>query len=209
MIRLALLRHGATEWNRQHRLQGRSDLPLSADGRAQVGGWRLPAEMGAWRWWSSPLQRSRETAEILAAGFSPAPAITADVGLIEMSYGEWEGATLEELRKRDGEQMRSLEARGLDMRPPSGESPRDVQARLRPWLAERAQEGRDSLAIVHKGVIRAVYALAAGWTMERKARDRLSYECLQLFSLAEDGSPSVVTLNLPLDGGKKDTGAAA
>lgn len=209
MIRLALLRHGATEWNRQHRLQGRSDLPLSADGRAQVGGWRLPAEMGAWRWWSSPLQRSRETADLLAAQFSPAPAITVDSRLTEMSYGAWEGATLEQLRKRDGEQMRLWEARGLDMRPPDGETPRDVQARLRPWLAERAHEGRDCLAIVHKGVIRAVYALATGWTMEGKARDRLSDDCLQQFGLAKDGSLKVLTLNQPLAVAGNSSGAAA
>ena len=58
------------------------------------------------------------------------------------------------------------EARGLDFRPPGGESPRDVQARLRPFL----ESLRDpTIAVTHKGVLRALYALATGWTMERKA----------------------------------------
>lgn len=209
MTRLALLRHGATEWNRLHRLQGRTDLPLSAEGRAQVAGWRLPAEVGSYRWWSSPLQRCRATADLLAEAFSPAPQIVIEPRLIEMSYGRWEGSTLEELRRRHGAEMRLWEARGLDMRPPDGESPRDVQARLRPWLRELVQDGRDSFAIVHKGVIRAIYALATNWTMEQRAPDRLVFDRLQILSLATDGSPALEALNVPLLRADNDAGAAA
>jgi probable phosphoglycerate mutase len=127
---------------------------------------------------------------------------------MEISFGEWEGETLDHLRQRHGEQMAQWEARGLDLRPPGGESPRDVQQRLRPWLASIGQDGGNHFAIVHKGVIRAIYAMAAGWTMERKAPDRLAYDCLQLFALDADGEPSVQTLNVPLTGGSA-AGAAA
>jgi len=57
-------------------------------------------------------------------------------------------------------------------------------------------------------VIRAIYALATGWTMERKAKDRLAHDCLQLFTLDDGGAPSVRTLNVPLTGGG-EAGAAA
>ena len=104
--------------------------------------------------------------------------------------------------------MGQWEAQGLDLRPPGGESPRDVQQRLLPWLAAIAQEGGNHFAIVHKGVIRALYAMATGWTMERKAPDRLAYDCLQLFTLDAEGKPSVQALNVPLTGSGA-AGAAA
>ena len=198
MSTLALLRHGPTEWNRLHRLQGRSDLPLSPEGRALVARWRLPADMGAYRWWCSPLQRCRETASLLARAFSPPPDIAIEPRLIEMSYGAWEGSTLEELRSRHGEEMAQRESRGLDMQPPNGESPRQVQERLQPWLKAVGGDRQNCFAVAHKGVIRAVYALATGWTMERKAPHRLADHCLQIFTLRKDGRVEVQALNLPL-----------
>jgi len=209
MTRLALLRHGPTEWNRLHRLQGRSDLPLSAEGRAQVAALHLPMEIAAYRWWSSPLQRCRETAELLARSVPDTPAIAIEPRLIEMSYGAWEGSTLEELRRRHGKQMEQWEAQGVDMSPPDGESPRAVQERLRPWLGELARDGRDSFAVVHKGVIRAIYALATGWSMVRKAPDRLFDDRLQIFTLDSSGLPAVQSLNVALAAADSDAGAAA
>ena len=208
MTALALLRHGPTVWNAQHRLQGHTDLPLSAEGRARVIGWRLPPEIAAFRWWCSPLRRARETAELLGEAAPERPDIAVELRLMEMSYGEWEGETLDHLRQRHGEQMAQWEAQGLDLRPPGGESPRQVQQRLRPWLASIGRDGGNHFAVVHKGVIRAIYAMATGWTMERKAPDRLAYDCLQRFALDTDGKPSVQALNVPLNGGSA-AGAAA
>jgi len=63
MTPLVLIRHGATDWNADGRIQGRSDPPLSAAGRRAVAAWRLPEEMtgpGAedWTWLTSPLERA-------------------------------------------------------------------------------------------------------------------------------------------------------
>src|SRR3546814_19659201 len=69
--------------------------------------------------------------------------------------------------------MAAAEALGLDLRPPGGESPRQVQDRLKPWLAERSSCGRDTIAVTHKGVIRALYALACGWDMTGPPPDKL------------------------------------
>ena len=97
-----------------------------------------------------------ETARLLGLDPKPEPR------LIEMAWGEWEG---QEPRRRcapsSATAMAENEARGLDFRPPGGESPRDVQARLRPLLAELE---RPTIFVTHKGVLRALYALATGWT---------------------------------------------
>ena len=57
MTPLVLLRHGPTAWTREHRLQGRADLPLDEAGRATVRGWRLPPDLRDLLWFTSPLAR--------------------------------------------------------------------------------------------------------------------------------------------------------
>src|SRR5438045_5863185 len=112
-----------TEWNATGRLQGRGDLPLPEGAPS----WRLPPEVAGLAWLTSPLRRATDTARLLGiCEFTIEPRLT------EMAWGEWEGATLAALRARLGAAMASAEAAGLDFRPPGGESPRDVQARLLP-----------------------------------------------------------------------------
>lgn len=195
MTLLMMLRHGPTAWNEAGRIQGRSDPPLSAAGRAAVATWALPPEAGGARWLSSPLLRARETAAILWQG-----AVAIEPRLIETDWGEWEGQTLAGLRARLGEAMAANEARGLDFRPPGGESPRDVQDRLRPLLAELAERPEPVVAVSHKGVLRALYALACGWDLRGKPETKLLDGCAQLFALDPQGRPTIERLNLPLGG---------
>ncbi|GAB4359952.1 MAG: histidine phosphatase family protein [Kiloniellaceae bacterium] len=193
MSRLLLIRHGATAWNEAGRIQGRSDPPLSPAGRAAVAAWTLPPEAARAQWLSSPLARARETAEILSGG-----AVAQEPRLIETDWGEWEGKTLAALRAELGEAMAANEALGLDFRPPGGESPRDVQQRLRPLLAALAARGGTTVAVTHKGVIRAVYALASGWDLRGAPPAKLRDGCLHTFALAPGGQPRVEALNRPL-----------
>ena len=204
MTALLLLRHGPTAWNEEGRLQGRSDQPLSAAGRDAVAQWRLPAEAAAAAWICSPLKRARETAEILhrrlPAGGPKSPDLVQDARLIEADWGDWEGRRLDDLRAAGGSAMAANEARGLDFRPPNGESPRAVQKRVLPWLREQAGEDRDVVAVTHKGVIRAIYALASGWDMRDRPPVKLKPASAHRFALAADGQPSVAALNIALDG---------
>ena len=190
---LVLLRHGPTAWNEAGRMQGRSDQPLSDRGRTRVGTWHIPPEFEGYRWVTSPLRRARETAALL--GHKEAETAPE---LVEANWGEWEGQRLSDLRARLGETMANLEDRGLDFRPPGGESPRDLQTRLAPWLAGVAADGRPCLAVTHKGVIRAIFALAAGWDLRGKAPVKLRPDCAHQFHLSADGRPSANRLNLAL-----------
>ena len=67
MIRLALLRHGPTAWNREGRIQGRSDIPLDDSARADLAALRLPPPWDRAALWSSPLRRAVETHDTEAA----------------------------------------------------------------------------------------------------------------------------------------------
>lgn len=193
-VPLLVLRHGPTAWNAEKRCQGHADVPLSPEGVDAVRRWRLPPEADGGRWLSSPLRRCLETARLLGAD----PAI--DAALIEMDWGDWEGERLPELRARLGMAMAANEARGLDFRPAGGESPRDVQQRLKPWLSRTAAEGAATVAVTHRGVLRALYALASGWDMTGESPHRLTRHGVgHLFALAPDGAPAVERLNIPLE----------
>jgi broad specificity phosphatase PhoE len=189
---LALLRHAPTDWNAARRLQGRADIPLSASARATLRRKALPPQFRAWSALMSPLQRCRETAQLL--GLAPA----ADPRLIEMDWGEFEGRRLDDLRVEHGDTLVANEARGLDFRPPRGESPRDVQQRVAPLLAEIARSGVSTLAVTHRGVIRAIYAAARGWDMTGSPPDELDLYALHLFALDDGGAPRVERLNIAL-----------
>jgi len=190
MIPLLVIRHGRTDWNEVGLIQGRADRPLSEVGRTQVCGLRLPDAWRGVQCLSSPLRRAMETAILL--GLEP----RAEPRLIEMAWGEWEGKSLGALRAELGSAMAENEARGLDFRPPGGESPRDAQARLRPLLRElRAR----TIFVTHKGVLRALYALASGWKMIGKAPQKLIDGRAHAFAVAADGTPSVSELNISLE----------
>lgn len=195
MTLLALIRHAPTAWTREGRIQGWNDVPLDAEGRATVARWRLPPQVVGFRWVASPLCRARETAALLCQE----PVL--EERLKEMSWGDWEGERIQDLRVRLGTAMALNESGGLDFRPPRGESPRDLQARVRPWLAEVGGAGRDTAAVCHHGVIRAVFSLATGWDMTSKPGVNLADAAVHLFRLDRAGRPTVERLNVPLEAG--------
>jgi broad specificity phosphatase PhoE len=169
MTPVLLIRHGPTSWNASGRIQGQTDVELSPRGRAEVHRWRLPAAWVEARLFSSPLRRARETAIILT-GREP----TLDPRLSEMDWGRFQGRRLAELRAEAPGAMAANEARGLDFRPPGGESPREVCARLQALLVELAADPWPVVAVCHKGVIRAALVLATGWDMQSKPPLRLA-----------------------------------
>ena len=193
MTALALIRHGPTSWNEEHRLQGQADIPLSKEGRAQVGGWTVPQHLHDFHWVISPLSRATETASLLGI------TGTTESAIIEMHWGDWEGYTFEELRQRYGDEVRHRAARGLDLRPHEGESPREVRERVRRWLARVAAVGRPTGAVTHQGVIRAVMSLATGWDMINPPPQKLDWASVHMFAIADDGAVEIAELNIGLE----------
>lgn len=101
-MEIALVRHGQTDWNFSGRLQGTTDVPLNAVGRAQA--LEAAALLMDERWStivSSPLQRAAVTADIIAAHLG-LEVVERDPALIERAYGEAEGLTKAEATARFG-----------------------------------------------------------------------------------------------------------
>jgi probable phosphoglycerate mutase len=192
---IVALRHAPTAWNRDQRLQGRTDVALDEESVAVAARWRIEPDWAGYRILSSPLQRARTTASILF----PDTEIGIDRRLIEMDFGTWEGKRLAELRADPTEDAAAREDLGLDFKAPEGESPREVQARIRPLLARLAELERPTVLVTHKAVIRALYALASGWPMIGKPPAKLRPNCAQLFQLKQDGTPVVDRLNVRLE----------
>jgi uncharacterized phosphatase len=148
MTRIALVRHGETDWNRIRRIQGRSDVPLNETGRAQAR--RTASALLAERWdavYSSPLSRASETAGIIAETLGLQPAIAVEA-LTERNYGEAEGLTGIEL---DAKFPGATVVPGRERRS-------DAAARAIPALIELARRhlaGR-ILVVSHGGLIRSV-----------------------------------------------------
>lgn len=175
-IRLALLRHGHTSWNRAGQIQGRSDIPLDELARSDLSEFTLPEEWRHADLWSSPLSRARETASIVT-GRTP---LTSEA-LTEMNWGDWEGKRGADLVQASGSGFRHIEDWGWDYRPPGGETPREVWNRLDPWLTSLQ---RDTVAVCHIGIMRVIMAQGTGWNFDGPAPFRIKRNRLFVLSLA-------------------------
>jgi len=150
---LWLLRHGATEWSRNGRHTGRTDLPLLPDGEAEAAS--LAPALAAVVFDAvlvSPLQRARRTCEL--AGLGAAARITADLG--EWDYGDYEGVTTAAIRAEHPDW--TLWRDGC----PGGEQAAQVQQRCERVIAQALALGpTPRVALVAHGHI--LRALAGTW----------------------------------------------
>ena len=150
-MEIVLVRHGETEWSRDLRHTGRTDIPLTERGREEAR--MLRDALSEWtigRVLTSPLSRAVETCEL--AGMATGAEICAD--LLEWDYGEYEGITTEQIRSerpgfylwRDG--------------CPGGETAAEVSARVDPLVEELKGAQRDVALFAHGHLLRV---LSARW----------------------------------------------
>ena len=178
MISLALLRHGHTPWNREGRIQGRSDIPLDDAARHDLADQQLPPGWETADLWSSPLSRATETARLVGGR---APRIAPE--LTEMNWGAFEGKHGADLIQDPNSGYLHIEDWGWDYRPPGGESPAEIWNRLSPWVAALK---RDSVAVCHIGIMRILLARAYGWTFTGEPPFRIKRN--RLFVIQIDGT---------------------
>jgi len=148
---ILICRHAETAWNRERRIMGALDVPLSDAGRAQSRDLaRLLSAFDITRIVTSPLVRAVETAEILAAGLEVDVSIDPD--LEEVRFGRWEGLTYEEIRSDP--QYAGYVANPVEHPTPGGETIGDVQRRGVAAI-DRAVAGERTLFVSHGDLIRA------------------------------------------------------
>jgi probable phosphoglycerate mutase len=184
---VVLVRHGETEWSRDGRHTGRTDIPLTAQGRRQAEALRAP--LHAWQFalvLSSPLQRALETCRL--AGYGTSAQVRPE--LMEWDYGRYEGRTSRQIVAenpgwslwRDGG--------------PDGETPADVGRRVDRVISEARQTAGDVLIFAHGHVLRV---LTARWLDEPPESGR--HYALQTGTLSvlghEHDDPVILRWNLP------------
>jgi probable phosphoglycerate mutase len=183
--RVYLVRHGETQWSRDRRHTGRTDLPLTAQGEAQARslGERLRGQQFALVL-ASPLQRALRTCEL--AGFGAVAQSDAD--LVEWDYGQYEGMRSSEIRSRDPRWL--LFRDGC----PGGESPAQVAERADRVVARVRAVNGAALLFSSAHLLRALAARWLGLDVAGGALLRLDTACLSVLGYEHDRSEPVVQL---------------
>lgn len=158
-MRLFMVRHGETAWNREGRLQGQRDIPLDETGLRQAEltagrfrGFPLDAVL------SSPLRRAEATGRRIFEE-AECESFVTDPGFMEIHHGDWEGLTVREIAQKDAsllEEWHSCPER-VRMPGPGGETLADVQRRAVSAL-KRAMpnSGKDALLVTHGAVLKVL-----------------------------------------------------
>lgn len=171
MIRLVLIRHGATAWTAAGRFQGHTDVPLSPHGQRQAAALaaaRLPAALHGL--YASDLQRAWATAAVLATQYG----LTAqpEPRLREVAFGRWEGSTYAELQERDPQTLSAWEHDVLHVPPPGGETLLQLAERVRAVYTGivAAHQGQTIALVAHGGALQACLCLALGLPLQEHWR---------------------------------------
>ncbi len=189
---LLLLRHGESEGNRDRRIQGWLEYPLTALGREQAdASGRHLASFEVTALYSSPLRRARETADLVAT--HSGHDVVALPDLREYHFGEAEGLVWAEARERWGLEGRDW-GRG---RIPGEEGVRAFRARVARQIEELLERHQDETAIcvVHGGVLGAVVAWLCGLADDRYAQIYTANCGITTIAANEDGRPALLVLN--------------
>src|SRR2546429_1443464 len=162
-MRLFALRHGATDYSRERRFAGSRDVPLTTDGRLQAEAMaQALAGVGAAAVYTSPLERARVCAELIAKPHRLATRVAADFR--EMAFGSWEGITREELSARSPREAEAWRLTPHLVTPPGGETLGAVAARVRGALERliAAHPGETAGLGAHAIVVRLIVLAALG-----------------------------------------------
>jgi len=194
MLRVYLIRHGETDWNRDQRVMGQLDIPLNETGRAQA---ERTAEFLASEKisaiYASDLSRAWETARCIAEKQGLSPIATPEIR--EMRYGHWEGLTRDEVIEKYPAEYAERTRNPSRFQPSGGESRRQLFERASKKFEEiAARHANETIALVaHGGTCRAIASYIAGvngWG--QFAIDNCS---ISIVDCLDDGTREVSLLN--------------
>lgn len=195
-MKLVLVRHAVTA-ETGHKLSGRlPGIPLSPEGIDAA--WAVAASLASQDFsaiYTSPIQRCRETAVILAAPHQEKPR--TQQGLIEVDYGAWSGRSLKSLYRL--RLWKGLMADPEGFRFPQGETLEEVRQRTVRVVRRMARLHQDEtvLAVSHGDVIRSIVAHALVQSVDVIHRLHVSPLGISVVDVAEKGQPRVAIVNAP------------
>jgi broad specificity phosphatase PhoE len=191
MKEIYFVRHGRTEWNAIRRMQGQLNSDLDEVGRrqAEVNG-RWLAGLGIEALFASPLDRTRQTAEIIQRHVDL--PIVFDERLKEWDCGDWSGWLYDEIETHWPEAWRAWRADPFNYRSPNGENYPDMIARSAPFLDELCRHRSSRIAVVSHGMIgRAMISTLMGLDETQTLAVHQPNDRVFRISLAGDRSASV------------------
>lgn len=182
ITRILAVRHGETDWNRDTRIQGHTDIALSDKGRWQAE--RLARALGEetiTAFYASDLSRALETAAAVARAHGQ--TVKTHKGLRERAFGHFEGLTWAEIEAHHPQDALAWRKRVPDFAPPGGESLLQLRARVTAAVDELAARhpGEQVMLVAHGGVLDILYRAATRlelqaprtWDLSNTAVNRL------------------------------------
>jgi probable phosphoglycerate mutase len=185
------IRHGQTDWNAERRLQGQKDIPLNAIGReqARTNGLDLAEilkiEGVPFDFVASPLGRTRATMEIMREAMNLPPLdYRTDERLVEISFGDWEGYTIRELKAAQRGRVDERNLGKWDFIPPGddAESYEILSWRIGSWLNS---VDRPTVCVTHGGVIRTLFRLIVDLPKDVAAEGQIPQDRILKIDTAE------------------------
>jgi broad specificity phosphatase PhoE len=163
---IVLARHGETPFNAEGRFQGHLPVPLSPRGVEQAHALAAVAAQRPWAaYFSSPLERARETAAIVGAAIGMTPQ--EDPRLAETETGEWTGRSFADVRAEAPEAFAAWERQDADFAFPGGESFHEQTERVVAALEDIGRGPAPALVVCHRQVIRLALFARTGDTAMR------------------------------------------
>jgi phosphoserine phosphatase len=195
-MRLIIVRHGESEWNRVGRYQGQCDAPLSDLGlrQAEALARRLsdePLDVI----FTSPLQRAAKTAEAIAR-YHPNTPFEQTTAVMEIHHGDWQGLMADEVIARYGAGLREWREHPTRSQMPNGESFSNILKRVLDFKERLCEEYGDSDVLVstHDVVVKILVADALGMNMDRINRIWVTNASISVIEYGDD-LPYLVSLS--------------
>ena len=170
--RVILARHGQTEWNKEFRFQGKTNVQLTEEGKRQAHA--LAERLSSWPpdiIYSSPLDRALYTAQAIAERHNMKPIILDE--LQEIDFASWEGQSINGLEREQHEIFSRWRADPFFNPPEGAETWNELSERLTRAVQKMLAGGHKRIvAVSHGGIMRALYAVFTGlnphktWNMD-------------------------------------------
>ena len=197
-MRIVLVRHGETDWNKKELFRGRADIPLNTVGIQQVTKTAQHLKilnLSIKKIYSSPLQRTRETAQVISNQLEIQPVEIIEE-FIDFNYGQWEGQPIELEKKKYPDIYKKWQEDPLHAVIPEGESLQDVKKRVKKGLDFVLKEAKDQNIVIvsHKIIIKIIIGFLAAWDEKNYLKIEKDLASISIIEI-DQGKASVHVLN--------------